>query len=87
VDDQWKQHRQPCTHDKVWFAHVFEHVCVAGCGVGKFMFYWRRRACCTCLRACVLACCAHAHAAGAYYRHVLGPQNDPRHEYANWSDV
>ena len=40
-----------------------------------------------CLRACVLACCAHAHAAGAYYRHVLGPRNDPRHEYANWSHV
>ena len=60
-------------------------LCVLG---GGFAWHWRRRACCVCcvcLRACVLACCAHAHAAGAYCRHVLGPQNDTRHEYAKCS--
>ena len=51
--------------------------------------HWLGRCACVpaCLRACVLACCAHAHAAGAYCRHFLGPRNDPRHEYANWSHV
>ena len=57
------------------------------CWAWRFVWHWRGRA----LRACMLhARCAHAcnsNAAGAYCRHFLGPQNDPRHEYANWSDV
>ena len=57
------------------------------CWAWRFVWHWRGRA----LRACMLhARCAHAcnsNAAGANCRHFLGPQNDPRHEYANWSDV